>query len=204
VQPSRAQQALARRVAESRATVPHLELSTEVEVSVAMQRSLPARVIRACALALREVPRANAAYRDGQFELYSRINIGIALPSQDAIVVATLFDADTKVLDALSQEIAELSERARAGELAAPQLAGATFTLWPASDPAVSRLGPLIVAPQAAALGAGAPRPTAVVRDGAVRPGHTMTLTLACDHRILYGGEASRFVQALRLHIQAD
>lgn len=190
-------------MAESRATVPHVELTADARLSESGPDRLLASVVKACALALREVPRANASYRDGNFELYSRINIGVALASQDAIVVPTLFDADATPLADLAQEIDELTARAAGGQLAAPELAGATFTLWPVRDPDVVSLTPLIVPPQAAALSAGAVREVPVVKDGGVVPGRVMTLTLACDHRILYGGEAARFLRAIAHHLQA-
>ena len=85
-------------------------------------------MLRATALALRETPRANAAYRDGRFELYSRVNIGIAVAAQDALVVPTIYDADTKPIAQLAAERRELIERARSGTLAPADTRGATFT----------------------------------------------------------------------------
>src|SRR5437763_793550 len=76
VQPTAAERAVARRAADSRATVPHLELSVSTPGAAPVDSP---RLLRACALALTEHPRANAAYRDGQFELYSRVNIGFVL-----------------------------------------------------------------------------------------------------------------------------
>ncbi len=84
-------------------------------------------LVHACARALREHPRANAAYRDGQFELYERVNPGLLLSDEDDLVVATLFDADRKSLSQLTSEIEELRERTDA--LTQPERSGATFTL---------------------------------------------------------------------------
>jgi pyruvate dehydrogenase E2 component (dihydrolipoamide acetyltransferase) len=182
--------------------VPHLELSAEVELPDGVEMT-SARIVRACAGALREVPIANASYRDGKFELFSRVNIGIVVPSQDALVIPTLFDADAKTPDELGGEIADLSQRAAAGQLAAPELAGATFTLWPVNEPAVASLMPLIVPPQAAAIGAGPVQRKAVVRNQTTVPGRTMSLALACDSRILYGAEAERFLREASLNLQA-
>jgi pyruvate dehydrogenase E2 component (dihydrolipoamide acetyltransferase) len=209
VTPTRAQRTLARRAAESRATVPTLELYGEVEMTAALavmssdSISALALVVQACGLALAEVPRANAAYRDGKFELYNRINVGVALPSADAIVIPTVFDAGTKTPAELTEELADLTDRARRGALSPPELSGATFTVWsPSGDTTVSS-GPLIVPPQAAALSLGAVRAVPVIRDGAISSGHTLALTLACDHRILYGEEASRFLDAVHGRLQA-
>ena len=126
------ERALARRVAEARATIPDLELSVEVDVSDEIPGT--PRLIQACARALREIPRANGAYRDGRFELYTRINVGVVIARDDGNVIPTVFDADTKALPELSAELASLGARADEGALTAPALAGATFTLWNAGE----------------------------------------------------------------------
>ncbi len=187
VEPSRAERTIARRAAESRATVPHLELGIEVDVD----DPSPAAVVAACGRALRAHPRANAAYRDGRFELYSRVNVAVPVATGDAYVLATVFDADAKSEEELATELAGFAERT----LAPPELSGATFSLWPADG--VSSASPAIVPPHAAALGAGQPQVRPVVRDGAIVPGRLMMLTLACDHRILYGAEATAFLAAI-------
>jgi pyruvate dehydrogenase E2 component (dihydrolipoamide acetyltransferase) len=140
------------------------------------------------------VPRANGAYRDGRFELYSRINIGIVVADEHSYLIPTVFDADQKSLTELSAEIERLAAAARAGELSPPAYSGATFTLWDAGALGVSDSTIVVNSPQAAALATGAIRAAPVVRDGAIHPGHMMTITLACDHRILYGAQAARFL----------
>jgi pyruvate dehydrogenase E2 component (dihydrolipoamide acetyltransferase) len=107
-----------------------------------------------------------------------------------------VLDADRKSLAQLDEEIARLTERA--AELSPPELAGATFTLSYPGALGVASSTPVIVPPQAAALAAGAVRAVAVVRDGAIVPGHAMTITLACDHRILYGSRAARFLTRIK------
>jgi pyruvate dehydrogenase E2 component (dihydrolipoamide acetyltransferase) len=206
--PSRAQQAIARRVAESRATIPAVELAVEVDMSAALalretqSASITALLIRACAHALREVPLANGAYRDGHFELYSRINVAVAVYTKEAFSLPTVFDADEKAATQLSEELKRLTERAVSGELTPPELAGSTFTLWDLSGQGIERSGPLIVPGQAAALSAGAIREAPLVRGGVVVPGYLMTITLASDHRILYGLQASRFLTAVKSHLE--
>jgi pyruvate dehydrogenase E2 component (dihydrolipoamide acetyltransferase) len=200
-EPTRAQRAIARRSAESRATVPHLELSAEVDMAACLGRfdgiQTEAMIVRACALALRETPRANAAYRDGRFELYSRVNVAVPVAGEDGYVLATVFDADRKHVAELAEEFAGLRGRT----LTAPELAGATFSVWKLDG--VSSASPLIVPPHAAALGAGEVRETARIRGGAIVAGHSMTITLACDHRILYGPEAAAFLNAVRTGLEA-
>jgi len=196
-EPTRLQRAIARRAAESRATIPHLELSADVEL--ADESDLLPRLVRACALALRAVPRANASYRDGRFEIYSRVNVGVTMVSEDAYAIPTVFDADAKSLQELRAEVSELQARAQSGQLSPPQLSGATFTV---SQAAIDRAWPLLVPPQAAGLSAGAPRAAPVVRAGAVVPGTVLTVALACDHRILYGAVAAELLAAISFRLE--
>lgn len=204
-EPSRAERSTARRAAESRATIPHLELSTDVEMSACMALqagqpavSVTALLVRAAALALRAVPRANGAYRDGRFELYSRINIAVALDH----LAPTVLDADTKSLGELSDELDALAERARGGRLTPPELAHGTFTLSDMSRAGIDRVTPVIVVGQSAALAAGALRRAAVVRNGAIVPGHMMTITLVCDQRIVDSARAIALLSRIKHSLQ--
>jgi pyruvate dehydrogenase E2 component (dihydrolipoamide acetyltransferase) len=197
VEPTRSERVIARRAAEARATVPDLELAVEVDATALVPLagdSIAAAIVRAAAVALRDHPRANGAYRDGRFELYSRINAGVVLATPEDLAIATVFDADRKQLSEVAADIRSLQERAR--ELTPPERSGATFTVWHAGD--VTSGYPIISAPHAAALCAGEVREAAVVRGGAIVPGHVMALTLACDHRILYGAHATRFLARVR------
>ena len=192
-EPTRAQQTLARRVAEAKATVPDFALSAGVDVD-GLDLVLE-RIVRACALALREHPRANGAYRDGRFERYSRVNVGVVIGVADGLVVPTIFDADRKPLAEIASELAVLAQRADGGELTPPELAGGTFTVFPA---AAERITPVINGPQAAILGVGAAVPRAVARDAAVAVRSVAELTLVCDHRILYGDAAAALLERVR------
>lgn len=201
-EPDRAQRTIARRSAEARATVPDLDLTAVADLTGAtaalQEQLLTATVVRSCALALLAVPRANGSYRDGRYELYSRINIGVILADDHSYSIPTLFDCERKSVQELADEIQTLARRARDGELLAPELAGATFTLWNPGAQGVATATPVIVPPQAAALAAGAIRAIPVIRNGAVLPGHCMTITLACDHRILYGSDATTFLATIK------
>jgi pyruvate dehydrogenase E2 component (dihydrolipoamide acetyltransferase) len=196
IEPTRGERTIGRRAAESRATVPDLALSADVDMSAALalvsERSASglAALVRAAALALREQPRANAAYRDGHFELYSRVNAGVVLPSSEA---ATVLDADQKSLEHLAAEIDDLERRA--AELTSPELAGATFTI---AQSGVTRAEAIITPPHAVALAAGEVREAAIVREGAVATGPVLTLSLACDARIVYGELAARVLARIK------
>jgi pyruvate dehydrogenase E2 component (dihydrolipoamide acetyltransferase) len=208
-EPGRLPAAIARRAAEIRATVPDLELDADVELGAALAGaradgvSVTALLVHAAARALRELPWANAAYRDGRFERYGRVNVGVVVTTADALVMPTVLDADTKSPAQLTEEIARLQDRARDGELTPPEQSGATFTLSDFSELGARRVTPLITPPQAAALTAGAIRPTPVLAgDGTVTAGEVMTLALACDHRILFGARAAQLLGRIADHLR--
>lgn len=199
-QPTARERTIARRAAEARATIPDLELSIDVDIEacLGLGASITVLLVRACALALRDVPRANAAYRDGRFELYSRVNVGLTVAAEDAYVTPTVFDADAKSLAELGVEIDELARKARAGALSPPELSGATFTLTDRGEHGVVSSTAIITPPQAAALAVGGVRDVPVIRNGAVVAGRVLTITLACDHRILYGAQAGSFLRRVK------
>jgi pyruvate dehydrogenase E2 component (dihydrolipoamide acetyltransferase) len=160
-------------------------------------------VIKAAALALRDFPRANGAYRDGRFELYSRINIGVAVAGQDALVVPTVFDADRKSLGTIAREARALAERVRDGSITPPELSAGTFTISNLGMYGIRRFTAVINPPQAAILAVGELTPRPVVRDGEVVIRAIMELTLSCDHRILYGADAAQFLGRIREYLEA-
>jgi pyruvate dehydrogenase E2 component (dihydrolipoamide acetyltransferase) len=202
VEPTRPQQVLARRVAEAKAIVPEVQTTFDADVTAATSLVLAPDdlVLRATALVLRETPRANAAYRDGKFELYSRVNIGVAVSAQDALVVPTIYDADGKPAAQLAAERRELTERARTGGLAPADTRGATFTF---QSVAARSYTPIITAPQAATLAVGAVRDEARVEDGEVVARRVVTLTLVSDGRLLYGDEAAAFLARIDALLQS-
>jgi len=214
---TRIQQVIARRMAESKATVPEFTLRTEIdmEACVALRAQLKAlggeapvpsyndMIVKASALALREFPRANGSYKDGRFELHSRVNVGVAVAAKDALVVPTVFDADRKSLREIARETRALAERVRAGSVTPPDLSGGTFTVSNLGMYGVTDFTAVINPPQAAILAVGALAPRAVVRDGELVARNTMAVTLACDHRILYGADAAQFLARIRELLQA-
>jgi pyruvate dehydrogenase E2 component (dihydrolipoamide acetyltransferase) len=207
---TRTQALIARRMAESKATVPDFTLQVDIDMdaAVAMRAQLKAvadvvpsfndMVVKACALALREFPRANGSYKDGRFELHARINIGVAVAAQDALIVPTIFDADRKSLGEIARAARELAEKVREGTVTPPELSGGTFTVSNLGMYGITNFTAVINPPQAAILAVGAIEQRPVVRDGALVAGHRMAVTLACDHRILYGADAAQFLARVR------
>ena len=210
---SKLQQTVSRRMAESKATAPHFYLQAEVDMSRAHEAraalkaaagpeqvvpSFNDMVIKAAAIALGEFPRANGAYRDGRWELYSRVNVGIAVAAAEALVVPTIFDADKKGLRQIATEARALAERVRERTITPPELSGATFTVSNLGMYGVTNFHPVINSPQAAILAVGAIAQAPVVRDGELAIARRMGVTLACDHRILYGADGAEFLARVR------
>ncbi|MGZ5354787.1 MAG: dihydrolipoamide acetyltransferase family protein [Solirubrobacterales bacterium] len=214
VELTRLQQTVARRMAESKATAPHFFLQAEIDMSAAVagRKALKASaaegepvptfndmVVKACGIALREFPRANGAYRDGRVELYSRVNVGVAVAAQDALVVPTIFDADLKGLRQISAETRALAAKVRDGTIIPPELSGGTFTVSNLGMYGVSNFQAVINTPQAAILSVGELKAKPVVLDGGeIAARELMGVTLACDHRILYGADGAQFLARVR------
>lgn len=204
----RQERTLARRSAESRATVPTVEYSNIADVDALLQREMEigcgvtATVIAAVAHALRTIPRVNGSYRDGRYELYSRVNVGVTLISGGLYVTPTIFDADDKPAAEIGGELADFYARARETELHPSELTGATFTVVDSSEYDIVAVTPLILPPQAGALAFGPIRDVPVVHDGAVVPGRTMQLSLAVDHRIVYGHHAAAFLEEVKSFLE--
>jgi pyruvate dehydrogenase E2 component (dihydrolipoamide acetyltransferase) len=208
-EPNRYERSVARRSAEIRATVPDAEFTTIVAMDAACGAAsglgvpVTALILVAVARGLREVPRLNGAYRDGRFELYSRVNLGVTIAAEGVYVVPTMFDSDTKSASALAAELADYQGRAVADRLESSELTGATFTFTDLSVDGLASGAPLIVGGQAGGLSAGAVRSVPVVRDGAVVAGREVTLTLAVDHRIIQSPDAGRFLGSVRATLEA-
>src|SRR6185312_3596805 len=177
----RTQQAIARRMAESKATIPDFSLRADIdmEACVALRTELKRlspeqaptyndMVVKACALALHEDPHANGSYRDGKLQLHSRVNVGVAVATDDALIVPTVFDADVKALGEIARETRTLAERVRAGTITPPELGGGTFTVSNLGMYGVAGFAAIINPPQAAILAVGSLAPRAVVREGQI------------------------------------
>jgi pyruvate dehydrogenase E2 component (dihydrolipoamide acetyltransferase) len=218
VELTKLQQTVARRMAEAKATAPHFYLQAEFDMTTAVEGRAKLKamakegepvptfndmVVKACALALREHPRANGAYRDGRIELYSRVNVGVAVAAQDALVVPTVFDADRKGLRQISSETRALAARVRDGQITPPELSGGTFTVSNLGMYGISNFHAVINTPQAGILAVGELKAKPVVTDsGEIEARQMMGVTLACDHRILYGADGAIFLARVRQLIE--
>jgi pyruvate dehydrogenase E2 component (dihydrolipoamide acetyltransferase) len=215
VEPSRIQATIARRMSEAKATMPEFTLTVDVDMDAAVALrnefknvengvvpSFNDMVVRAAALALRSHPRANGAWRDGTFELYDRVNVGVAVAAEGALLVPTVLDADQRSLGAIAADTRRLAAGARAGTLTAAELSGGTFSVSNLGMFGVQSFTAVLNPPQAAILAVGALEQRPVVKDGAIVVGHRMSMTLTCDHRILYGADAAAFLADIRAALQ--
>jgi pyruvate dehydrogenase E2 component (dihydrolipoamide acetyltransferase) len=197
-------------MSQSAAEIPTFTVSADADVSevVALRRgareesqsapSLNDFVVKAAALVLREFPRFNASYVEGRIERYSRVNVGVAVAVDDALLVPVVADADRRGLGEIATETRRLVDGARTRSLRLEELRGGTFT--------VSNLGMLGVRSFTAIVD---PQQTAILAVGSVRRApleddarrivfrHVMTLTLSCDHRVVYGADGARFLSRL-------
>jgi pyruvate dehydrogenase E2 component (dihydrolipoamide acetyltransferase) len=204
---TRTQRTMARRMAESKATIPDFPVATEADVTellaMLVETGRPATVndfvVRAAAVALREHPRVNGAYVDGAIQEHGRVNVGVAVAGADTLVVPTVFDADAKAVTAIAAEVRDLAARARAGTITQPELAGGTFTVSNLGMFGVTAFTAVIQPGQAAVLAVGAAVDRlALNADGTPVVRRVLTLTLSCDHRVLYGADAAAFLARLR------
>jgi pyruvate dehydrogenase E2 component (dihydrolipoyllysine-residue acetyltransferase) len=215
--PTRVQRVIAQRMATAHATIPSFEVQTEaaMDAVLAMRASLkdvagddpvPSindLLIKACALALRRHPRVNASYSDGSFVLHSRVNVGFAVAAEEALIVPTVHDADTKSLGAIARDTRELADRVRSGKITPPELSGATFTVSNLGMYGMTAIRPVINPPQVSILGVGAARQVLVRSEGEIVDRTLATLTLSSDHRILYGADAAGFLAEVQALIEA-
>jgi pyruvate dehydrogenase E2 component (dihydrolipoamide acetyltransferase) len=213
VELTKLQQVVARRMSESKATAPHFYLAAEVDMGAAVAArarikeisaegdvvpSFNDMIVKACAIALKRFPRANGAYKDGRFELYSRVNVGIAVAAQDALVVPTIFDADKKGLREIAADARALAGKVRDGSITPPELSGGTFSVSNLGMYGIAGFEAIVNSPQAGILAVGEIADKPVVRDGQVVPGKLMSMTLSCDHRILYGADGAEFLAEVK------
>jgi pyruvate dehydrogenase E2 component (dihydrolipoamide acetyltransferase) len=215
IEPNRAQQVIARRMASAKATVPEFQVTVEVDAEAAFElreqlrgqaEPLPSvndLVIKASALALRAHPGLNSAYVDGHFERYGRVNIGVAVAGAGTLVVPTVFDADIRSLTEIAVATRALAAKVRDGTVTPPELSGATFTVSNLGMLGVTRFTAVINPPQSAILAVGAANPRAVVGpDGTISARRVMELTISADHRIVYGADAADFLATVRKRLE--
>jgi pyruvate dehydrogenase E2 component (dihydrolipoamide acetyltransferase) len=205
------QATIARRMAESAATIPVFTVSSDIDVSTMSLLRREARdrqegapsindfVVKAVAIVLGELPRFNASWHDGQVALHTRVNVGVAVATKDALLVPVVLDADRKSTTEIAGETRRLADAARRKALGPEDLRDGTFTVSNLGMFGTRAFTAIIDPPQVAILAVGAAR-RAPVEDagGGVTFRDVMTVTLTCDHRVVYGADGARFLSRLR------
>jgi pyruvate dehydrogenase E2 component (dihydrolipoamide acetyltransferase) len=214
VQMTRLQRAVARRMTASVTEVPQFMTEVEVDMAAVDGIRLESRragaptpsyndfVIKACALALRQVPQLNASFSDDRFTFHRAINVGFAVAQRGVLVVPTIFNADHKSLAEIARCAASLAAKVRDRSIRADELAGGTFTVSNLGMHGMDRFTALINPPQAGILAVGAVRERVVADEGRPEVRKRMAVTLTADHRIVYGTDAAEFLNAFRTALE--
>jgi pyruvate dehydrogenase E2 component (dihydrolipoamide acetyltransferase) len=203
------QATIARRMAESAQTIPVFTVSSDVDMSLITELRRGARregapslndfVVKAAAGALQAFPKLNASFVDGKVDCYASVNIGVAVATEDALLVPVVRDADRKSLAEIAAETRRLAEGARNRSLSPEDLSDGTFTVSNLGMFGVRAFTAIIDPPQAAILAVGGNHRAPVEdADGGVAFRDLMTVTLTCDHRVVYGADGAQFLSRLR------
>ena len=214
---SRVQSIIARRLTESKQTIPHFYVSSEVDMTdlLAMRQTFNASagedgvkvtvndlIVKASALALEKFPEVNSSIQGDQFIRHKQINVGIAVDVPGALVVPVIRDANIKGVRSIAREARTLIEKARANKLAPADLEGGTFSVSNLGMMDASSFIAVINPPHAAILAIAAARKQFVPIDGQPVIRDLMTITLSADHRIIYGATVARFLQEVKRLLQ--
>ena len=202
---------IARRLAESKRTIPHFYLTVDCEIDALLKTraDLNARsdayrlsvndfVVRAAALALRKVPEANAAWTDAATLRRTTVDVAVAVAVEGGLVTPVVRGADNKGLAEISAEMADFAARARAGKLLPEEYQGGGFSISNLGMYGVREFAAVINPPQAGILAVGAGEQRPAVRDGALAVATVMTCTLSGDHRVIDGAIGARFLAAFK------
>jgi pyruvate dehydrogenase E2 component (dihydrolipoamide acetyltransferase) len=200
---------IARRLVESKSTIPHFYLTMDADMESAMQfreqvkevhgakLSVNDLVIKAAALALRRVPEANATFTDEAIVRLGRVDIGMAVAIDDGLVTPVIRSADAKTLGQIAAEAQDLAKRARDRKLKVEDMTGSTFSISNLGMMGIKSFSAIINPPEACILAVGAVRKEPVVKNDQVVVGQRMSLTLSCDHRVVDGALGAKLLQAI-------
>lgn len=206
---------IARRLAESKSTIPHFYLTVEcrmerllalrMEINASASRKISVNdfIVRAVAVALREVPQANVGWTDTAMRQYAQADVAVAVSTDTGLITPIVRAADRKTLSQISAEIADLAARARAGQLRPEEYQGGSFSVSNLGMHGVGAFSAIINPPQAAILAVGASQQKPVVENGELKVGTVMACTLSVDHRAIDGALAAQWLAAFQRAIEA-
>jgi pyruvate dehydrogenase E2 component (dihydrolipoamide acetyltransferase) len=213
---SKMRKTIARRMALSKREIPHFYVTVEVDMDevVRLKSSLEATelfeedityndiVVKACALALARFPRINASYEDEGMTIHPNINIGVAVAVEDGLIVPVIKGCERLSLHEIARIAHRLVGKAARGGFTSEELSGPTFTISNMGMLGVEHFAAVIIPPQAAILAVSAIKEKPVVRNHQIVVANTMMLTVSCDHRIVDGVVAGRFLQEMKRFLE--
>jgi pyruvate dehydrogenase E2 component (dihydrolipoamide acetyltransferase) len=198
--------AIGRRLTQSKQEIPHFYVRRRVRADrlFALRAALTGTrpsvndyLIRACALALQEVPAVNIQVHGTDIHNFTHADIAVAVATDRGLVTPIVFAADGRSVAEIAAEMSVLVQKARSGRLRAEEFSGGSFSLSNLGSFGVEQFDAIINPPQGAILAVGAARPEPIDDDGAIRIVPVLNLSLSCDHRAIDGADAGRFMAAL-------
>ena len=201
---------IAKRMTESKTTVPHFYLTISVDMAPVMETrkvleeqegakiSVNDFIIKACAKALVEHEQVNAHIEDNEIVYHDSVDIGVAVALEEGLITPVVRGCDNKNLAAISTEVAELAERARARKLDPVEYTGAGFTVSNLGMFGIEQFAAIINPPEATILAVGRVEDVPVAKDGQITVGTRMKMTLSCDHRVVDGAVGARFLATVK------
>jgi pyruvate dehydrogenase E2 component (dihydrolipoamide acetyltransferase) len=206
---------IARRLTESKQTVPHFYLTIDVDAGpLASLReqivndlgeegkdrkvSVNDLLVKACALALRRVPECNAQFTPEAILVHDRVDISVAVAVPDGLLTPVVRDADTKTVAQIATDIRALATKAKNKKLTPEEMSNGTFSISNLGMFGIDNFSAVINPPEGAILAVGRVRDEPMVKDGQVVAGKRLAMTLSCDHRVVDGAVGARFLAALR------
>jgi pyruvate dehydrogenase E2 component (dihydrolipoamide acetyltransferase) len=206
---------IARRMVESKQNVPHFNLTVDCEVDalLKMRAELNAKsdafkisvndfVIRAAALTMRKVPRANASWSDDAILQWQAVDCAVAVALPDGLITPIIKNADQKGLATIANEMKDLASRAKSGKLKLEEFQGGTFSISNLGMYGIKDFTAVINPPHGIILAVGAGEPRAIVRNGALAIATVMSCTLSCDHRVVDGAVGAQWIAAFKKMIE--
>jgi pyruvate dehydrogenase E2 component (dihydrolipoamide acetyltransferase) len=211
---SQMRKVIAKRLAESKFTAPHYYLNVEFDMTNAIAfreqyNSIPDTkisfndmVVKACALALKQHPQVNSQWFADKMRLNNHVHIGVAVAVEDGLVVPVVRFANEQSLPQIGAAVKDYAGRARTKKLTPQEMEGSTFTVSNLGMFGIESFTSIINQPNSAILSVGTIVEKPVVKNGQIVVGHTMKLSLACDHRTVDGATGAQFLQTLKGYIE--
>ena len=201
---------IASRLSASKFSAPHFYLTVEINMDkaiaarVSVNEVSPVKisfndiVLKSVASSIRQHPDVNVSWLEDKMQKHQHIHIGVAVAIPDGLVVPVVKFVDTKSLAHISEEVKDLAQRAISKKLAPEEFTGNTFSISNLGMFGVEEFTAIINPPNACILAIGSIKESVIVKDGIISPGHTMKVTLSCDHRAVDGAVGAAFLKSLK------